>query len=156
MQTNPKNYTFANRDFSSLVWRLVLFHYFIETFHCDGVLTLPFYSISGWLSESLPFVLTSSTLPSSHKYISILGSKDLTDYTSNVQYSDVVPSSSLRRFSSPTIALPRLSLVTQLHPQKAERPFVTPRCTIMPGRLCAYQTQREDMSILKSFHQLYI
>ena len=45
VQTNPKNYTFANSDFPSLVWRLVLFHYFMETFHCDSVLTLPFYSI---------------------------------------------------------------------------------------------------------------
>jgi hypothetical protein len=65
VQTAPRNYTFANSDFPSLVWRLVLFHYFTENFHCDDDLTLPFYLISGWLSELLPFVLTSSTPPSS-------------------------------------------------------------------------------------------
>jgi len=27
VQTAPKNYTFANGDFPSLLWRLVLFHY---------------------------------------------------------------------------------------------------------------------------------
>jgi len=32
VQTAPKNYTFVNGDFPSLLLRLVLFHYFMETF----------------------------------------------------------------------------------------------------------------------------
>jgi len=40
VQTAPTNYTFANGDFPSLLLRLVLFHYFMETFFLTFVLNL--------------------------------------------------------------------------------------------------------------------
>jgi len=64
VQTAPKNYTFANGDFPSLLWRSVLFHYLMEPLCYHDDLTLPFVLILGLLSELLPFMLTLLTPPS--------------------------------------------------------------------------------------------